>query len=144
MEMRRTTVNQDHKGNRQFVDETADRLPAADSSGGFNGPRFSNASRVHVLDFNQDGAPDFFMGFSSGSNGGKGLSRDMPLVWLNDGTGRFTTLKVGDFVTPGNERLLGTSAHLVATRNGYSFIAPQTNGRALTITGLLATKPWSR
>ena len=128
------------KGNRQFVDETADRLPAADSSGGFDGPRFSNAHSVDVLDFNQDGAPDFFLGFLRRG----GLARDMPLVWLNDGAGRFTALKVGDFVTPGNERFLGSPAHLVATRHGYSFIAPQTNGRALTITGLLATKPWSR
>ena len=128
-----------NKGNRQFVDETAARLPASDSSGGFGGTRFSWASSVQVLDFNQDGAQDFFLGFASG---GRGVTRDMPLVWLNDGTGQFSTLKVGDFVTPGNEPFLGPAPRLVATRNGYSFIAPRANGRALTITGLLATKPY--
>jgi hypothetical protein len=79
-----------------------------------------------------------------------GLTQGRPLVWLNDGTGHFSTLTVGDFVTAGNESLLG-GGHLIATRNGYSFITTQfqTGGgafttRGLNVIGLLATKPYRR
>jgi hypothetical protein len=128
-----------NKGNRQFVDETAARVSPEDASGGFDGLKFSGAGSIAVLDFNQDGAPDFFLNFSSG---GRGVTRDLPLVWLNDGTGHFSTLKSGDFVAPGNEQSLGPSPRLVATRNGYSFIAPIGNGAGLRVRGLLATKPY--
>jgi hypothetical protein len=129
-----------NKGNRQFVDETAERVPPGDATGQFGGPKFwAQPYGVEVIDFNQDGAPDFFINFA---NGGKVVARDLPLVWLNDGTGHFSTLKVGDFVTPGNERLLGSSPRLMATRNGYSFVAPIANAGSLRITGLLAKKPY--
>lgn len=75
---------------------------------------------------------------------GVGITQDLPLVWLNDGAGHFSALKVGDLVVAGNERLLGNPNHLIATRNGYSFIAPQVfpSSRDLRITGLLATRPY--
>lgn len=128
-----------NKGNKQFVDESADRLAPEDASGGFDGLRFSGAGAIDILDFNQDGAPDFFLEFGSG---GRGVTRDLPLVWLNDGTGHFSTLKVADFVAAGGESQLGPSPRLVATRNGYSFIAPISQGQGLRIRGLLATRPY--
>ena len=131
-------------GNKQFADESADRLPPGDASGGFGGPMFFNQpSGVEVLDFNQDGAPDFFINYN---HGGRVITTpDLPLVWLNDGAGHFSTLKVRDFVAAGNELLLGPSPRLVRTRNGFSFIAPsaQPTGPGLRIRGLLATKPYT-
>jgi hypothetical protein len=130
-----------NKGNRQFVDETADRLLPADSSGGTEAVRTGApiAMWVRVLDFNQDGAPDFSVEFDHPAGE---FTQGQPLVWLNDGTGHFSTLTVGDFVAAGKESLLGIG-HLVATRNGFSFIAPQyTTAGRLKVTGLLATKPY--
>ena len=95
---------------------------------------------VRVLDFNQDGAPDFAVDFNADD---APLPRDQPLVWLNDGAGRFSTLTLGDFVGAGNEQLVLRNPRLMATRNGYSFIEPRllpTGG--LMITGLLATRPF--
>lgn len=94
---------------------------------------------VRVLDFNHDGAPDFSMEFVGSGN----LSPGQPLVWLNDGTGHFSTLKVEDFVSPGREAYLGNGS-LVATRNGYSFIFPLTyeGSGGLRLKGMLASKPY--
>ena len=132
-----------NKGNRQFVDETALRLAPGEASGGREGLTTNAPSPkwVRVLDFNHDGAPDFTVDFSGG---GVGITQNLPLVWLNDGAGHFSALKVGDFVVAGNERLLGNPTHLIATRNGFSFIAPQifSSSRDLRITGLLATRPY--
>lgn len=126
-----------NKGNRQFADETATRVPAGEFSGNLSGV---SPGKVQVLDFNQDGAPDFSSRFLTGSRGM--LPQDWPIVWLNDGTGHFITLKVGDFVPPGKEQLIG-SPHLIATRNGYSFFTTTSagGGGRLAIQGLLATKP---
>ena len=94
---------------------------------------------VSALDFNHDGAPDFYVQFAPGS---RRLTQDQPLIWLNDGTGHFSTLKVGDFVPPGKEYLIG-SDFLMATRNGYTFITMQCfPGRGLEIAGLLASTPY--
>ena len=102
---------------------------------------------VQVLDFNEDGAPDFSVEFRPQLNtpGFAGFPRDLPLVWLNDGAGHFSTLKVGDFVAAGSENtVFGGRPHLVATRNGYSFMTTQfvpQNGN-LRVHGLLATRPY--
>jgi hypothetical protein len=134
-------------GNGRFVDETAARIPPGEAWGGVEGQTTTDplALWVRVLDFNQDGAADFAVEYIISATG---LKQSQPLVWLNDGTGHFSTLKVGDFVTPGNESLLG-GGHLMATRNGYSFITTQfsTGGGAFTtkglnVVGLLATKPY--
>jgi hypothetical protein len=88
----------------------------------------------------QDGAPDFFVVFA-----GRPLQdqQNQPLIWLNDGTGHFSTLKVGDFVAAGREPQIG-SPHLVRTRNGYSFITALSyeGSGGLRVKGLLATKPY--
>lgn len=119
------------------MDETADRVPQGESSAGTAGEQAPIPRRVHVIDFNQDGAPDFFVEIRNNP-----ITQGQPLVWLNDGTGHFTTLKVGDFVAPGKESLLGGKPLLVATRFGYSFIALQNfgPGGGLRVTGLLASK----
>jgi hypothetical protein len=106
-----------------------------------------NPGALQVLDFNQDGAPDIYVAF--GGTVVAPLTPNQPLIWLNDGTGHFSTLKVGDFVAAGRETQQPVNVinrtRLVATRNGYSFIAISYNPRVshpLTVTGLLATKPY--
>ena len=128
-----------NKGDRQFVDETAERVPAGQASGGGDGaPASLNPGNIQVLDFNQDGAPDFAVEFLGSTT----LAASQPVIWINDGTGHFSTLTVGDFVTAGRENVVAT-AHLVATRNGYSFITTRWTGSGgLKITGVLATKPY--
>jgi hypothetical protein len=74
-----------------------------------------------------------------------GFPRALPFIWLNDGAGHFSTLKVGDLVAAGREEVFGTRAQFVATRNGYSFIATKffpESGNQLMVTGVLATKPY--
>jgi len=134
-------------GNREFVDETANRVPEGEASGGIEGvaPVTIGLDRtpLHILDFNQDGAPDFSLNF--GATIALPYTPDQPLVWLNDGTGHFSTLKVRDFVAAGRDPVILGSAHLVATRNGYSFLSvtySSKNRQPLSITGLLATKPY--
>jgi hypothetical protein len=130
-----------NKGNREFVDETAQRVPQGDAFGGTSGVPTNTraAAGLLVLDFNEDGAPDFSVKFIGPGR----LTPGQPLVWLNDGTGHFSTLKVGDFVVAGREFVLGTGS-LVATRNGYSFISPETfpGSGGLIFRGMLATKPY--
>jgi VCBS repeat protein len=87
-----------NRGDRQFVDETAERVPQGNAFGGTpDVPTQTAAARwVRVLDFNQDRAPDFSVEYLA--DGKYPLKRNQSLVWLNDGTGRFSTLKVSDFV----------------------------------------------
>ena len=80
-------------GNREFVDETTDRVPPGEASGGTEGVDTAvvgpGSDCLQVLDFNQDGAPDLFVGFQptsgaqrslqtsrfSGSTTARGISR---------------------------------------------------------------------
>ncbi len=138
-------------GNREFVDETADRVPEGEASGGIEGVAPTTiglyAQRaLEILDFNHDDAPDFFVRFSPTTL--LPFTPGQPLVWINDGTGHFTTLKVRDFVAAGKETQSPTNVlagPLVPTRNGYSFISVGYNAtlrHPLTVTGLLATRPY--
>jgi FG-GAP-like repeat len=126
-----------NRGNREFVDETADRVPQGESSGGTENVSTTApvANWVRVLDFNQDGAPDFALEFD------RSVAQGQPLVWINDGNGHFSTIKVGDLVLPGREYML-LGAHVMATRYGYSFITTQLfqGSGGLRVTGLLASK----
>ena len=141
-----------NQGNGTFVDVTASRLASSDMFGGT--PDVPTGSPwpvwVKVLDYNGDGFPDFAVEYffptgppETGDSPGKGLPPSLPLIYLNDGTGHFSTLRVGDFVAPGNEWILG-GGHLAPTRNGYSFITPYLLPKmdGLHLTGLLATKPY--
>lgn len=129
-----------NNGDRTFSDVTSSALSAADRFGGVSGVDTNSPwlPWVNVIDFNNDGWLDFAVEVKSGGH----LSQTMPLVWLNDGEGHFNTLKVSDFVAPGDEWQLG-DAHLVQTSNGFSFVTPQIypGSNGLQITGLLATTP---
>lgn len=131
-----------NQGDGTFIDDTSRRLRPDEWFGGVVGERtFAPwAQWVEVLDFNADGAPDFAVT----STGGLGqLPQHQPLIWLNDGGGRFAALKVDDFVQPGDEWRVSNSL-LMRTRHGYSFITPQSypGSGGLIVTGLLATRPY--
>jgi hypothetical protein len=130
-----------NRGDRTFVDITTNRLAAGDVAGGTPGAATGAPwpKWVKVLDFNADDFPDFSVEYFPGS----GLPQSQPLIYLNDGRGFFSTLRVRDFVSPGNELVLG-GAHLMPTRNGYSFITPYRDPRnsGLRLRGLLARKPY--
>ncbi len=136
-----------NRGDRAFADETSLRLQPHEQSSGNAGVATGApwAQRVDVVDFNGDGAADFVMSPTpSAGIVAEYLRPNQPLIWLNDGSGRFSALKVHDFVRPGYEWLL-LEARLVKTRHGYSYITtrrsdPGTGGRVLT--GLLATRPY--
>ena len=137
-----------NRGDGTFADETSVRLlPHEQSSGNEGcGDRCTSPRRVDVLDFNGDGAADFVMQVALP------LPPNQPLIWLNDGSGRFSALKVHDFIHPDLfiewQYLLG-DALLVRTRHGYSFIVtwsdyewPRPGAAGVILTGLLATRPY--
>jgi hypothetical protein len=131
-----------NRGDRQFVDETAERMPPEESFGGVAGAPSSApvAYWVRPLDFNQDGALDFSVIAQRQPNGA--FPRNHPIIWINDGTGHFSTWKLEDFVPANKEQLIGGLPFLVATRNGYSFITlvkPSADS-ALIVRGLLVGK----
>jgi hypothetical protein len=91
-----------------------------------------------MLDFNNDGVLDFAVEYHGGS-----LKQSTPLVWLNDGAGHFTTLKVSDFVAPGEEWRMA-QGHFYKSDVGYSYISAQMyNGsNGLNLNGLVATQAY--
>ena len=132
-----------NRGDGTFIDETSSRLRAAQWFGGSAGEETGApwARWVEVLDFNGDGVSDFAVAPVSG--GQERLPQNHPLIWLNDGSGRFAALKVRDFVPPEDEwRVAGSQ--LMKTRHGYSFIdaASYAGSGGLIVTGLLATRPY--
>lgn len=137
-----------NRGDGTFADETSLRLQPHEQSSG-NAGVATNAPhprRVNVLDFDGDGAADFVMQAHSP------LPPNHPLIWLNDGSGRFSALKVHDFIPPGSLhewQWLLRDAPLVRTRHGYSFIVtwsdyewPRPGADGVILTGLLATRPY--
>ena len=135
-----------NRGDRTFADETSLRLQpheqSSDNAGVATGAPWPR--RVDIVDFNGDGRADFVMSPTpSASIVAEYLRPDQPLIWLNDGSGRFAALKVHDFVHPGDEWLL-LEARLVRTRHGYSYINTQSydGSGGLILTGLLATRPY--
>ena len=139
-----------NRGDRMFADETRDRVRRNDWFRGTVRAETTApwAQRAVVLDFNGDEAADFTIRFSGGPFQWPG---NQPLVWLNDGAGRFTALRVDDFLEPGMDEwifastlrrrdMMYTTTHLIKTRHGYSFIAPQAyaHGGGFVIIGLLA------
>ena len=113
-----------NQGNRQFVEETDARLAPADAAGGIPGERsiLDGIAPFWItsLDFDGNGTPDFSIQFGRGSSPA-GLPLSLPIIWLSDGTGRFSTLKVGDFVADADRAAMG-HAHVVPTKDGYSFL----------------------
>ena len=133
-----------NQGDGTFADETSLRLQPHEQSSGNAGvvTEAPHPRRVEVVDFNGDGAADFVM------QAHLPIPPNLPLVWLNDGRGRFAALKLHDFLPPGTHQEWQwwfSDAQLVRTRHGYSFILTlltRGTGRpGLTLAGLLATRP---
>ena len=137
-----------NRGDGTFADETSLRLQPHEQSSGNAGVATGAPSvgRVDVLDFNGDGATDFAVTACCR------LPPNQPLIWLNDGSGRFSALKVHDFIPPDSFhtwQFLLKDAPLVRTRHGYSFIVtwsdyewPRPGAAGVILTGLLATRPY--
>ncbi len=124
-----------NRGHCTFADETSARLQPHEQSSGNAGVATSApwARWVDVLDFNGDRAADFVMTPTNGVPADHGfpdraLRPNQPLIWLNDGSGRFSARKVDDFI-PGyaydDWRWLLRDAPLARTRHGYSYIVAQ-------------------
>lgn len=107
-------------GNNNFTDVTASSMPAADvmswTPGSPNGTPW--AMWLQQLDFNHDGVMDFAINYNGQ------LRQSTPLVWLNDGTGKFTTLHVSDFVDPGSEWMINMG-FFTEMDNGYGLVTTQ-------------------
>jgi hypothetical protein len=119
-------------GKGGFTDVTASNVAAADAMTAVPNTTTGKpwAQWIQILDFNNDGVLDFAIEYNGAS-----LQQSTPLVWLNDGTGHFTTLKVGDFVAAGEEWRLG-NGHFYKTALGYSYVTPQYyNGSGGLLTG---------
>ncbi|WP_363347767.1 FG-GAP-like repeat-containing protein [Methylocystis echinoides] len=127
-----------NKGGKTFVDATSSLVSPTDAMGGVAGKTTGTpwATWARVGDYNNDGFQDFALELNGR------ITQSTPLIWLNDGAGRFHTIKVGDLVAPGDEWMLG-GGHLMQTKNGYSFLTLQEypGSGGLIETGLLATKP---
>jgi len=126
-------------GNNVYTDVTAESMTAAEAMTSVAGQSKGNpwAMWVKVIDFNNDGVMDFSVEYNGGN-----LKASTPLVWLNDGSGHFTTLKASDFVAAGDEWLLG-SGHLYKTDNGYSVLNTQYYGpNGLLVGGYLSTQQY--
>ncbi|HEY6930624.1 MAG TPA: VCBS repeat-containing protein, partial [Thermoanaerobaculia bacterium] len=140
-----------NQGNGTFVDVTTGRLASSDAFGGTPGAKTGSPwpLYVSVLDYNGDGFPDFSVEYwfpnvsDVESESAQHLPPGQPLIYINDGTGHFQTLKVRDFAAPGDQWALG-GGHLARTRNGFSFITPfmRPGQGGLLLSGLLATKPY--
>ncbi|GLI92158.1 FG-GAP-like repeat-containing protein [Methylocystis echinoides] len=130
-----------NSGGHGFVDVTAALLAPTDARGGTPGQATGTpwGMWINVGDYNRDGFQDFSIEYAGQ------LTQATPLIWLNDGTGHFHTIKVSDLVAPGEEWRLG-GAHLAPTTNGFSFITLQDypGSGGLIATGLLATAPLPR
>jgi hypothetical protein len=131
-----------NRGGKQFVDETSVRIPEEDS-------RYASTTRegsswprpINVIDFNNDSIMDFALYYTHNSGA---MSPDLPLVWINDGAGKFATLKAKDFAPAGSESRLG-GFHLMPTQHGYSIITPRydANSGGFRITGMLASRRYT-
>jgi len=124
-----------NQGNHTFADETSTRLAAADR---FDETPGRIGQFIRVLDFNSDGAPDFMVTQWAGSS----MPLSTPLVWLNDGSGHFTTLRAGDFVDSSQDYLIDFSLQPFETDNGWSFVRTSSANGLLTADVILATAPY--
>ena len=93
---------------------------------------------VKVHDFNGDLAPDFVVQY-----GGPGPRQDSPIVWLNDGTGKFSVIKASAFAGAGQEWQFGGGL-LVPSATGFQNYSlqmyPGSNG--LLMTGRVPSAPY--
>ncbi len=93
-----------------FTDETAARF----FDGSYHHADYSWISDVEDVDFNNDGFTDYLFGFDflqQAVSQDQGYHDSMPIVMMNDGTGRFDILTAGELGVPG--------VNLVAVDGGY-------------------------
>jgi hypothetical protein len=131
-----------NRGGKQFADESSTRIPEEESRFRAEARNVASWPRVaNVLDFNNDSLPDFSVSYVH--NGGT-MSPELPLVWINDGSGRFIALKVKDFVPAGSESRLG-NFHLMPTQHGYSVITPRYDAASggFRVSGMLASRRYT-
>ena len=117
-----------NKGNRQFVDETAGRVPPEDASGQRGGPLSGQSFRCSTS--TRTARPTFPWNSDRNSTLRRfaGFPRGLPLIWLNDGTGHFSTLKVGDFVAAGERA--GSAGSPISWPPGMAIASSSTAVRA--------------
>jgi hypothetical protein len=114
-------------------------LPADARSGGTPGASSGTPWGMWVkpMDFNGDGFQDFSVEMNGQYTAGT------PLVWLNDGTGHFTTIKAGDLT---NELWRLGSGHWYESASGWSILHSQgydSQGRLL-MAGITAATPYTQ
>ena len=128
------------QGNQNYVDETAARLAVGDRFGGTPGVATKTAwgQFINVLDFNKDGAPDFVV---SPWSGGSYPSATSPVVWLNDGSGHFTTIKAGELVDSAAAFLI-SSLRPLQTSQGTGFVHTSSFGGKLSVNVIGAVTPY--
>jgi hypothetical protein len=127
-------------GGRRFEDISSQVLPVDGRLWAANGISTGTPwpMWVKVQDFNGDLAPDFLVQY-----GGPGPRQDSPMVWLNDGTGKFSVIKASAFAGPGQEWQFGGGL-LVPSATGlqnYTLqMYPGSNG--LLLTGRVSAGPY--
>lgn len=125
-------------GGNVFTDVTLQAMNAADALTSVPGKSTGQPWPIwiQVLDFNGDGVMDFAVEYVGQ------LRASTPLVWLNDGAGRFTVLRSSDFVAAGQEWRLG-GGHWFETAQGYSLLNAQYDPfNGLTVGGLLSAQAY--
>lgn len=126
-----------NQGNRQFTDATAQLMAPADAMGGTPGAAAGAPWGMWIkpLDFNRDGFTDFTVEYN-----GPQVNASTPLVWLNDGTGHFSTLKAGDLGAAGELWRIGGN-HWTGMAQGPGIVTMQSydGSGGLIVTGVVPT-----
>ncbi len=129
-----------NRGNRQFSDATGELMAPADAMGGTPGASAGApwGMWIEPLDFNGDGFTDFTVEYNGGQPG-----TGTPLVWLNDGTGHFSTLKAGDLGAAGELWRIGSN-HWTALDRGLGIVTLQSHDGSggLLVTGIQPVAPF--
>lgn len=119
-----------------FADATGSVMQAAERFGGTPGTGTGTPWGMWVkpLDINYDGFMDFSIEY------GGLASASTPLVWINDGTGHFSTLRASDITT---EYWRIGSGHWYETDDGWSIIHSQGYDaqNRIILAGVTATEP---
>ncbi|TPG13211.1 FG-GAP-like repeat-containing protein [Sphingomonas oligophenolica] len=125
-----------NKGDGKFELDTNNHISGADAHGGLINKTTSEhwASAVTIKDVNHDGALDIVVG---GFQGGQ-PSLDTPVLYLNDGRGVFSAIRLADFPNPENLRYLTTT---ISSTNGESLFSIYANSGQLGFNEDLALKP---
>ena len=129
-----------NQGNRQFTDATAHLMAPADARGGTPGAGTGTPWGMWIkpVDFNRDGFTDFTVDYN-----GPLVIANTPLVWLNDGTGHFSTLKAGDLGATGELWRIGGN-HWTPMAQGPGIVTLQSydSSGGLIVTGVMPTAPF--